>query len=117
MLELTGRKLADSCSAVQSIAESGPCSAGSYPLVVSGCVVTQRDIERFLARIRRNEQTGCLEWHGATVDGYGRFGVKVAKQKTYSLQTHKLAYAIANGGDPYPLCVLHRIEPRPEAAE
>lgn len=50
-------------------------------------------VERLLARVEVNPDSGCWEWRGAlTWGGYGRIGGRVnGKRKT--LLTHRVAYA------------------------
>lgn len=80
-------------------------------IVVASLELTENNVARFWSHYKRNEATGCLEWVGATFDGYGRFAVK-RNGKSVNYQSHKLAFILINGYDPLPLCVCHRCDNR-----
>lgn len=60
-------------------------------------------MQRLLARVRIDEQTGCHEWLGAKTDkGYG--SVRVCGQ---TLPAHRVFFIAAKGEIPQGLCVDH----------
>lgn len=63
--------------------------------------------ERLVTRLARRE-SGCLEWTGATLKGYGQVG---DGQKV--LYAHRVAYELAYGPIPDGLHVLHRCDNPP----
>lgn len=84
-------------------------------IVAAGIEITVQAAERFWSRFEFNHTTGCLEWTGATFDGYGRFVVgrtDFGVKRSTNFQTHKLAFILMHGFDPLPLCVLHRCDNR-----
>jgi HNH endonuclease len=73
-----------------------PLNDGSRPLA-----------ERLAAGLVRTE-SGCLEWTGATLKGYGQIGD--GRQVLY---THRVAFMLANGEIPDGMDVLHHCDNPP----
>jgi hypothetical protein len=65
-------------------------------------------IERFMAFISPEPNTGCWLWAGADDQryGYGRFGLTRSK----AVAAHRLSWALHRGGDPGRLHVLHKCD-------
>ena len=81
-------------------------------LIVSGCELLAGDVSAFLSKLKRNHETGCLEWTSSTdPHGYGRFRLK-RNGKSVHVGAHKIAFVLAHGYDPLPLCVLHKCDNR-----
>lgn len=70
--------------------------------------------ERLAAKSARNEETGCLEWRGATVKGgYGVIGNERRRSPRLVL-CHRAAYEIAYGEEiPVDEIVMHRCDNPP----
>lgn len=61
---------------------------------------------RFWRRVQKREPQDCWHWTGVTNNtGYGQIG-RGGRNGGMAL-AHRVAYAIANGGVPADLCVLH----------
>ena len=72
-------------------------------------IFTQKDVDRFFAKTRRNEVTGCLEWTGTrNQNGYGVFAVG-GRQRL----AHRVAWSMAHGPVPPGICVLHHCDNPP----
>jgi len=67
-------------------------------------VLTDENKRNFHKKISTTPtETGCLEWLAWKLPtGYGQFGIK---GKLFS--SHRIAYFLATGVDPYELCVCH----------
>lgn len=76
---------------------SGPDSA-------QGFMVSAADRERFALLVRKT--SGCWLWTGATHSGYGTWAAP-AIRRLGPLRAHRVAYAIAHGGVPAGLVVMH----------
>jgi hypothetical protein len=63
--------------------------------------------ERLAARLVRRE-SGCLEWTGATLKGYGQIG-----DGGKVLYTHRVAYILANGPVADDISICHRCDNPP----
>lgn len=71
-------------------------------------ILTEKDVERFWAKTRRNPDTGCLEWVAAlTPLGYGIFG-----WGRRSWRAHRIAWIVVEGRIPIGQNVLHRCDNR-----
>lgn len=65
--------------------------------------ITRTLINRFDAKVRINEETGCHEWTGAKNEkGYGWFSLDGAVKKA-----HRVAWQLTHGPIPQGLYVLH----------
>jgi len=72
-------------------------------------IFTQKDVDRFFSKTKRNEETGCLEWTaGCNRGGYGSFHVGASM-----VGAHRVAWAIAYGSIPESLHVLHHCDNPP----
>jgi hypothetical protein len=67
---------------------------------------SERDIREWIEEQPRNPETGCWEYSGKRVDGYGQIGWRGKKYRV-----HRLAYALLVS-DPGELRVLHRCDNR-----
>ena len=64
---------------------------------------------RFKAKLKQNENTGCLEWQGSiNADGYGKFSVNGV-----IVYAHRFAWELANGPIPDGLFALHECDNPP----
>jgi len=64
--------------------------------------LTMSVLVRILSKVKVNAETGCWEWQGSRVHGYGQIGVGVKL-----FRAHRLVYEIATGVDPGKKCVCH----------
>lgn len=65
----------------------------NYRLAIEA--IQKKPIRRFLNKSYR-DSSGCLIWEcGKTNNGYGLFGIKVAKGKRVTVLAHRLAYLLA----------------------
>jgi DNA-binding XRE family transcriptional regulator len=56
--------------------------------------------------------SGCIEWQGATVDGYGVLCQKVGESK-WNVLAHRAAWVIANGQEiPHNMVIAHKCDNR-----
>lgn len=69
---------------------------------------TTKDVDRFWSHVKKTP--GCWEWESARLSsgGYGAFRI-LGK----TIRSHRFSWAIANGSDPGPLCVLHECDNPP----
>lgn len=66
------------------------------------------DIERFMAKVEPELNSGCWLWAGGlTSDGYG-----VAQHRKKSLLAHRVSYELFNGSAPSRALVCHRCDIR-----
>lgn len=61
-------------------------------------------LQELLGRAVRNPLSGCLEWRGALVRGYGQL-----QTNGHKVSAHRLAWELSCG-DPDRLCVLHHCD-------
>lgn len=65
--------------------------------------LTERDIERFLAKIGDPDARGCTDWNASrTPKGYGQFSIGHTLYRA-----HRVAYTIAFGGVPDDMQIDH----------
>ena len=73
--------------------------------------VTPELIDRFNAKWKSDEATGCWVWFGATSGkGYGE--IKIPKTRR-QIPAHRLSYLIHRGSIPSGKCVLHKCDNPP----
>jgi hypothetical protein len=64
--------------------------------------------KQFMAKLVRNEMTGCLEWHGLkNANGYGRTTIRGR-----NLTVHRYVWELFNGPISQGLCVCHKCDNR-----
>jgi hypothetical protein len=85
-------------------------------IFIDGFELSERDIERFWSKFKRNEQTGCLEWMASTNGGgYGRLIISVGPpggRVGIQFPSHRLAFAIGHRRDPGKYLVCHKCDNR-----
>lgn len=68
--------------------------------------------DRFRAKVRIDQLTGCHEWTGALrPDGYGSFG-DVVNGKWFTFRAHRWIWTFFNGPIPEGLLICHRCDNR-----
>lgn len=68
--------------------------------------ISKKNVERFMSKVVISE-SGCHEYSGATLHGYGVFWLNGKNEKA-----HRVAYVIANGAIPDGLQVNHHCDNR-----
>lgn len=69
--------------------------------------------EKFLSRVKRNEETGCLEWtHGLTTTGYGQFAWGHLNNGPMTTTAHRAAWWLFKGEVPAGMHILHKCNNR-----
>jgi hypothetical protein len=63
--------------------------------------------DRLLGRLKINEQTGCHEWQGYTLDGYG-----MIRDNRKRVRVHTVAFRLFKGSLRKGLCVCHTCDNR-----
>jgi hypothetical protein len=64
--------------------------------------------DQFMAKLVRNEATGCLEWHGVkNANGYGK-----TKIRGKDWNVHRYVWTLVNGPIPDGLFVCHKCDNR-----
>lgn len=69
--------------------------------------VHRTPLERFMAKVEPEPNTGCWLWTGAMSRGYGYM-----RRGRRMVQAHRIAYETFVGPIPDGLCVLHRCDTR-----
>lgn len=83
--------------------------ADVIPIILNNPVLAE-SARRRLAQYGRSMPTGCIEWVSARNEkGYGT----VAFGRSLRARSHRVAWALANGRDPGPMCVCHRCDNPP----
>ena len=65
-------------------------------------VKDQKTVEQFAKHIKLNEETGCIEWTGATLNGYGIYKVNTGAVQLSAVKAHRFAWAMRHGIDAMP---------------
>lgn len=69
--------------------------------------------EKFLSRVKRNEETGCLEWTlGFTTTGYGQFAWGHLNGGPMTTTAHRAAWWLFKGEVPKGMHILHKCNNR-----
>ena len=68
--------------------------------------ITENVNQRLLKHVTKDSDTGCWQWSGASIRGYGHIFIR----RGLSMLAHRLSWIIANGPIPDGLNVLHRCD-------
>ncbi len=77
--------------------------------------LSQSDIERFWSKVDRSAgPDACWPWTGCILatTGYGQISINTGGARSL-FSTHRIAYFLHHGEDPYPLLVCHECDNRP----
>lgn len=68
--------------------------------------------DKLKRRSKYIKESGCIEWTGATSDGYGSICVRKKNGKKGTIGTHRLSYQAYFGDIPQGMCVCHKCDNR-----